>query len=99
MPQPQGPEANAKQRARMRGLAKNLHDIATSDEFLDAVEEVRLDPVKRGRLKANPRAYLQRKGVKSPRNVDVDLKEGASWLVCFYYYYWYYRVRYCYYVS
>ena len=101
MPQTRGPETSASQRARMRGLAKKISGIATSAQFLDAVEEVRQDPVKKGRLSANPKAYLRSKGVRIPRNVDVDVdfKEGASWLVCFYYYYWYYRIQYCYYVS
>ncbi len=60
---------------------------------------MRLDPVKLARLKANPKAYLRDKGVRIPRDVEVDYTESNSWLVCFYYYYWYYRVQYCYYVS
>ena len=82
----------------MRGLATKVQQMATTDEFLDAIEDARVDPGEFGRLKANPRSYFQGKGVGIPRNVEVELTEESSWMVCFYYY-WYYRVRYCYYVS
>ena len=94
-----GPERNARQRARMRKLGTKVRDVATSSKALDALEEARLDPAKLRKLKANPKAYLQGRGAKIPRDVEVEFTEGSSWLVCFYYYYWFYRVQYCYYIS
>ena len=83
----------------MRQMGTKVHDVATSDEVLDALEEARLDPAKLGQLKADPRAYLRGRGAGIPRDVQVEFTEESSWLVCFYYYYWYYRIQYCYYVS
>ena len=99
MPTPRGPEKTARERVRMRKMAADVQQMATTDEFLDAIEGAREDSGEFGRLKANPRSYFRGKGIDIPRDVEVEFTEESSWMVCFYYYYWYYRVRYCYYVS
>ena len=101
MPRKKGPEKRAKDRNRLRGVGVELQATVLGDAFIDALEGARKRKSTRDLLKANPKAYLQGKGVNIPNDVEVEFTEGNSWLVCFYYYYWYwyYRVQYCYWVG
>ena len=97
-PEAERPERRAKDRSRLRGIGLELNSMVLGDRFNDAMEDVRKRRSTRDQLKANPKAFLQGKGVNIPDEVDVEFTEGSSYLVCFYYY-WYYRIQYCYYVS
>ena len=92
---PRGPENSAADKARHRRLSRKAQDLIVSDRFIDAIEKARTDGVERGRLKANPKAYLRGRGMTIPNELRIELTDGNSFLICVYYYYFQYRIQYC----
>ncbi len=56
---------------RCKVFARKAGEIITSDEYLDAVEAAVCDDQLLAELQANPRAYLQRRGVQIPAGFQV----------------------------
>ncbi len=89
-----GPEKDPKDRGRLRKLGQQVHEIMASDAFLDAIVEASTDEKALGELKANPKAHLERKGVKLPAEVDVEFSEESPWCITFCWGWWIFRVCY-----
>lgn len=88
-----GPEKDPKDRGRLKRLEKQVHDIVESDAFLDAIAEAATDEKALGELKANPKAHLERKGVKKlPDEVEVEFSEESPWCIRICFGWWFFKV-------
>ena len=72
-----GAEADPEERARFRRLESQVHRNFVSDALLDALDEADRDQKVLADLKADPRAYLQGKGISVADEVDVRVTEGS----------------------
>lgn len=72
------PQINPEGRARLRRLDRQVSDMAGSDVYLDALEESRTDEASLAKVKADPKAYFEGKGIRFPDEVEVEYKEGDS---------------------
>ena len=87
------PEEDPKDLERLRNLEKDLDAIMESDAFRGVVAEAAKEARALSELKANPKALLQRKGIRIPEGVEVRITEESPWCFCWYYSHWH---RYCY---
>ena len=58
-------------RARYRAMTRVVADIMFSDRYMDAMEELERDKAALSTLAADPRGYLERKGVQIPNEIEV----------------------------
>lgn len=80
------PQINPEGRARLKRLDRQVSDIGVGDAYLDALEESRTDETALAKVKADPKAYFEGKGVRFPDEVEVEYKEGDSYSYCCHYY-------------
>jgi hypothetical protein len=80
-----GPEQDPSDVERVRRLEKELDEIMDSDAFRGAMAESARDTTARAKAAANPRAYLQSKGIRLPEGVEVKFSEEFSHCYCYTY--------------
>lgn len=61
----------AKNTERCKVFARKVGEIMSSDEYMDAVEAAVGDDQLLAELQANPRVYLQRRGIQIPGGIQV----------------------------
>ncbi len=76
------PKMKPEERARMRRLDRQLVEIGGSDAFLDALEEAQSDEAVRAKVKENPKAFFEAKGIRFPDEVEVEFGEESSYYYC-----------------
>jgi hypothetical protein len=55
---------------------KELNAVLANDKVLSALEEVGDDEDALDKAKANPKAFLKKRGVEVPRNVKLEIMDG-----------------------
>lgn len=63
--------------ARSQALAQQVRNIMDSDAFFDVTEQAATDERVFEEMQADPKAYLQSKGIRVPDEVDVELAGGS----------------------
>lgn len=80
------PETDAKERARIKRLDRQIGEIMGSDAYIDALEEAQSGEAVRAKVKENPKAFFEAKGIRFPDEVELEYGEGNSWYCCGWYY-------------
>ena len=70
------------ERSKIREVLGELHETLVSDAFLDVMAEAKEDEQVREALQADPRAYLQERGIRLRDEIKVDTKD-KSWCIGF----------------
>lgn len=74
-------ELDMGRRGISRRLGRKLHDIVMNEVFFRSLEEASEDNSILARLKENPKAYLQARGISVPDGASVNFSDGPPWTV------------------